>query len=204
MKIGTTELIVIILIALVVFGPGKLPELGRMIGKAIGSIKHYSDPNTWEKQASAEEANLRKEEREAAEGASATGEGGGTVASGSSASDKVDKASPAEAASGSGSDAEKSGTSEAVSTDDNGQSTAGAAVSTGDDGQSTAGAADSTGSSDNAGSSDSTVPEDDLPIKIDVSAEISEEDAAHFSEMEGRSIDEIASSLLKASTRQDA
>lgn len=201
MKIGTTELIVIILIALVVFGPGKLPELGRMIGKAIGSIKHYSDPNTWEKQASAEEANLRKEEGEAAEGASVSGEGGGTVASGSSASDK---ASPAEAASGSGSDAEKSGTSEAVSTGDNGQSTAGAAVSTGDDGQSTAGAADSTGSSDNAGSADSTVPEDDLPIKIDVSAEISEEDAAHFSEMEGRSIDEIASSLLKASTKQDA
>ncbi len=140
MRIGTTELILVIIIALVVFGPGKLPELGRMLGKAIGSIKHYSDPNTWEKQASAEEAELRKEERENAAVSDTTAAAVGVAAD--------DNSVPA----GSGSEAQ---------------------------------------------------PEDGLPIRIDVSAEAPDEDASDLSEMEGKSIDEIAGSLLK-STRQDA
>ncbi|MGE4277001.1 MAG: twin-arginine translocase TatA/TatE family subunit [Lawsonibacter sp.] len=41
MRIGTTELILILAVALVIFGPSKLPELGRLAGKAIGSFKHY-------------------------------------------------------------------------------------------------------------------------------------------------------------------
>jgi len=40
-RIGTTELIVIFIIALLVFGPSKLPELGRIAGRTIGSIKKY-------------------------------------------------------------------------------------------------------------------------------------------------------------------
>ena len=32
-SIGTPELIVILVIALVIFGPGKLPEVGKAIGK---------------------------------------------------------------------------------------------------------------------------------------------------------------------------
>lgn len=37
--IGTPELIVILVIALIIFGPGKLPEVGRAIGKSIREFK---------------------------------------------------------------------------------------------------------------------------------------------------------------------
>jgi sec-independent protein translocase protein TatA len=37
--IGMPELIVIFVIALVVFGPGKLPDVGRSIGEAIRGFK---------------------------------------------------------------------------------------------------------------------------------------------------------------------
>jgi sec-independent protein translocase protein TatA len=43
--IGMPELIVILVIALIFFGPGKLPEVGSMIGKAIrGFKKAMSEP----------------------------------------------------------------------------------------------------------------------------------------------------------------
>ena len=38
--IGFPELIVILVIALVVFGPGKLPELGSALGKGIRDFRH--------------------------------------------------------------------------------------------------------------------------------------------------------------------
>jgi sec-independent protein translocase protein TatA len=41
--IGMPELIVILVIALIFFGPGKLPELGSMIGKAIKGFKKAMD-----------------------------------------------------------------------------------------------------------------------------------------------------------------
>ena len=41
MKLGTTELILILVVALVVFGPSKLPELGKLAGQAVGSFKKY-------------------------------------------------------------------------------------------------------------------------------------------------------------------
>ncbi len=37
--IGVPELIVILVIALVVFGPGKLPEIGNALGKGIRDFK---------------------------------------------------------------------------------------------------------------------------------------------------------------------
>jgi sec-independent protein translocase protein TatA len=37
--IGMPELVVILVIALIFFGPGKLPEVGSMIGKAIRGFK---------------------------------------------------------------------------------------------------------------------------------------------------------------------
>lgn len=39
MGLGTTELIVILVIALVVFGPSKLPGLGKSMGEAIRGFK---------------------------------------------------------------------------------------------------------------------------------------------------------------------
>ncbi len=37
--IGVPELIVILVIALVIFGPGKLPEIGSALGKGIRDFK---------------------------------------------------------------------------------------------------------------------------------------------------------------------
>lgn len=39
-KLGAGELMLIGLIALVVLGPSRLPELGKSMGKAIGEFKH--------------------------------------------------------------------------------------------------------------------------------------------------------------------
>ncbi|HJZ11873.1 MAG TPA: TatA/E family twin arginine-targeting protein translocase [Acidobacteriota bacterium] len=41
--IGFQELIFILIIALLIFGPKKLPELGRSLGKAIGEFKRASN-----------------------------------------------------------------------------------------------------------------------------------------------------------------
>ena len=40
-KIGFGELLIILIIALVVLGPEKLPQAARALGKAIGSVKKY-------------------------------------------------------------------------------------------------------------------------------------------------------------------
>lgn len=37
--IGVPELILILIIGLVVFGPGKLPEVGRAVGKSLNEFK---------------------------------------------------------------------------------------------------------------------------------------------------------------------
>lgn len=39
MKIGTTELLVVLAIVIVVFGPTQLPKLSRMFGKSIKSFR---------------------------------------------------------------------------------------------------------------------------------------------------------------------
>lgn len=38
-NIGVPELILILIVALVIFGPGKLPEIGKSLGKSIGEFK---------------------------------------------------------------------------------------------------------------------------------------------------------------------
>lgn len=42
-RLGTTELILILGIALVIFGPSKLPEIGKSIGKAVNEFKAHSN-----------------------------------------------------------------------------------------------------------------------------------------------------------------
>ncbi len=39
---GTWEVILILFVALMVFGPGKLPEVAKTIGKTMGDIKRYT------------------------------------------------------------------------------------------------------------------------------------------------------------------
>lgn len=58
-SIGTSELLLIGLIALIVFGPRKLPELARMLGKAMNEFRRSTDDfkRTWE-----QEVNFENEE----------------------------------------------------------------------------------------------------------------------------------------------
>jgi TatA/E family protein of Tat protein translocase len=48
--LGTTELLVVAVVALILFGPRKLPEIGRTVGKAMGEFKRASEDfkRTWE------------------------------------------------------------------------------------------------------------------------------------------------------------
>ena len=49
---GTGELLLIALVALIVFGPRKLPEIGRKFGKSLGEFKLASEDfkRTWERE----------------------------------------------------------------------------------------------------------------------------------------------------------
>ena len=56
-SIGMGELLIIFVIALIVFGPRKLPELGRTLGKSLGEFKRASNDlrNTLEEEIHVEE-----------------------------------------------------------------------------------------------------------------------------------------------------
>ena len=49
-SIGTAEIVIIFILALIVFGPRKLPELGKTIGKGLAEFKKASNDlkKTWE------------------------------------------------------------------------------------------------------------------------------------------------------------
>jgi TatA/E family protein of Tat protein translocase len=48
--LGTTELMVIAFVALIIFGPRKLPEIGRKVGQSLAEFKRASEDfkRTWE------------------------------------------------------------------------------------------------------------------------------------------------------------
>jgi sec-independent protein translocase protein TatA len=56
-SLGIPELIVIFVVALLVFGPKRLPEIGRTLGKALGEFKKATDDfkNTIEREVQVEE-----------------------------------------------------------------------------------------------------------------------------------------------------
>ncbi len=60
-RIGTQELLLVLGIALVIFGPGKLPEIGKSFGKAIGEFKNYAAKTS--KDADAQEEQEEQEEK---------------------------------------------------------------------------------------------------------------------------------------------
>jgi TatA/E family protein of Tat protein translocase len=60
MNLGLPEMIFIFLLALIIFGPKKLPEIGRQIGKAMGEFKRAS--NEFKSQIEGEIRNLELEE----------------------------------------------------------------------------------------------------------------------------------------------
>jgi TatA/E family protein of Tat protein translocase len=61
MNLGMPEMIFIFLLALVLFGPRKLPELGRQLGKALAEFKKAS--NEFKSQLETEMMNIELEER---------------------------------------------------------------------------------------------------------------------------------------------
>jgi TatA/E family protein of Tat protein translocase len=51
-SLGMQEIIIIFVIALIVFGPRKLPEIGKSLGKGLAEFKKASNElrNTWEEE----------------------------------------------------------------------------------------------------------------------------------------------------------
>lgn len=66
-SIGMPELVIIFVIALIIFGPRKLPELGRSLGRSLSEFRRASN----ELRSSLEEEIRLEEQREAAKAASA-------------------------------------------------------------------------------------------------------------------------------------
>jgi TatA/E family protein of Tat protein translocase len=66
-SIGMPELIIIFVIALIIFGPRKLPELGRSLGKSIAEFKRASNElkSTLEEEIRLEEQKASLEEQKA-------------------------------------------------------------------------------------------------------------------------------------------
>ena len=62
-NLGFPELVVIFVVALLVFGPRKLPDLGRSLGKGLAEFKRASNElkRTWEEEVRSE---VRSEEEE--------------------------------------------------------------------------------------------------------------------------------------------
>ena len=50
--LGTSELLVILVVALIVFGPRKLPQMSRKLGRSLSEFKRASEDfkHTWEKE----------------------------------------------------------------------------------------------------------------------------------------------------------
>jgi Tat protein translocase TatB subunit len=65
-SLGSTELLFILVMALIFFGPRKLPQISRSLGKSIAEFRKASDDfkRTWEREVALEEPNESAIERQ--------------------------------------------------------------------------------------------------------------------------------------------
>ena len=54
MKLGPGEIILIVIVAIMIFGAGKIPEIGKQVGKGVRDFKKYYSGADGEKAASPE------------------------------------------------------------------------------------------------------------------------------------------------------
>ena len=65
MRIGTNELLIILVVVLLIFGPKNLPKLGKMFGKTINGFKKgMEDEETEETEEKTEKKAVKKDEDE--------------------------------------------------------------------------------------------------------------------------------------------
>jgi sec-independent protein translocase protein TatB len=64
-SLGSTELLFILVIALIFFGPRKLPQLARSMGKSLAEFRKASDDfkRTWEREVALESARAESNEQ---------------------------------------------------------------------------------------------------------------------------------------------
>ncbi len=65
-NLGFPEIVIIFIVALVIFGPRKLPELGRSLGRGLSEFKRASNElkRTWEDEVEAVKHEVEVEEEE--------------------------------------------------------------------------------------------------------------------------------------------
>ena len=65
-NLGFQEVVIIFIIALVIFGPRKLPDLGKSLGKSLAEFTRASNElkRTWEDEVRAETDELKKLQRD--------------------------------------------------------------------------------------------------------------------------------------------
>ena len=79
--IGPMELLLILIIALIIFGPGRLPEIGAALGKSIREFRQMSQDLTTELGKELQAATEAPKEQEKAEEKKAEGGGDGSTES---------------------------------------------------------------------------------------------------------------------------
>ena len=65
-NLGFPEIVIIFIVALVIFGPRKLPELGRSLGRGLSEFKRASNElkRTWEDEVEAVKHEVDVEDKE--------------------------------------------------------------------------------------------------------------------------------------------